>query len=442
VYGEDALEFKPERMLDEQFNKLPPGAWKPFGNGSRGCIGRGFAWQECLLIIAMVLQNFDLYHFDPSQPVGVKQTLTLKPDNFFMRAVPRNGLSATDIQARLNGNAEGASSRKNSDADSGVSGLGDKHLDGDGDNASRSGHPITILYGSNSGTCENLAQRLASDASSHGFKTTVLDVMDAGIDNLPRSSDTNQPVIFITPSYEGRPADNAAGFISWLESIGDNSNALSGVQYAVFGCGHHDWTSTFHKVPRYLDSRLEQLGATRLVDMGLCDAAEGRMFSDFETWEDKTLWPALADTFGVSSAHHDGLAIDGAQLDVSVTSMRPSTLRHDVKQATVTASRRLTADGCEHVKQHLDIALPEGMTYRCGDYLAVLPYNPKENVDRALRRFSLPWDASITVPASGDSRCVVVAGAIPTGGPVSVREVLSAYVELGDPVTKRVSLLV
>jgi cytochrome P450/NADPH-cytochrome P450 reductase len=28
VYGEDAEEFKPERMLDEPFSKLPPNSWK------------------------------------------------------------------------------------------------------------------------------------------------------------------------------------------------------------------------------------------------------------------------------------------------------------------------------------------------------------------------------------------------------------------------------
>ena len=28
VYGDDAMEFKPERMLDENFNELPAGAWK------------------------------------------------------------------------------------------------------------------------------------------------------------------------------------------------------------------------------------------------------------------------------------------------------------------------------------------------------------------------------------------------------------------------------
>jgi cytochrome P450/NADPH-cytochrome P450 reductase len=39
VYGDDSEDFDPARMLDESFNALPPCAWKPFGNGARGCIG-------------------------------------------------------------------------------------------------------------------------------------------------------------------------------------------------------------------------------------------------------------------------------------------------------------------------------------------------------------------------------------------------------------------
>jgi cytochrome P450/NADPH-cytochrome P450 reductase len=45
---------RPERMLDGKFEALPPNAWKPFGNGMRGCIGRPFAWQESLLVVATV----------------------------------------------------------------------------------------------------------------------------------------------------------------------------------------------------------------------------------------------------------------------------------------------------------------------------------------------------------------------------------------------------
>ncbi|KAE8414817.1 hypothetical protein BDV36DRAFT_298653 [Aspergillus pseudocaelatus] len=48
VYGPDAEEFKPSRMLDDAFDKLPRNAWKPFGNGVRACIGWPFTWQEAL----------------------------------------------------------------------------------------------------------------------------------------------------------------------------------------------------------------------------------------------------------------------------------------------------------------------------------------------------------------------------------------------------------
>lgn len=50
VYGDDADEFRPERMSQDKFDKLPPCAWKPFGNGMRACIGRPFALQQAMLV--------------------------------------------------------------------------------------------------------------------------------------------------------------------------------------------------------------------------------------------------------------------------------------------------------------------------------------------------------------------------------------------------------
>lgn len=49
VWGEDHNEFRPERFLNGGFQALPPNSWKPFGNGLRACIGRGFAEQEMML---------------------------------------------------------------------------------------------------------------------------------------------------------------------------------------------------------------------------------------------------------------------------------------------------------------------------------------------------------------------------------------------------------
>lgn len=54
VYGEDAEEFKPERMLDENMSQRSSYAWKPFGNGQRACIGRHFAWQVRIMKITLL----------------------------------------------------------------------------------------------------------------------------------------------------------------------------------------------------------------------------------------------------------------------------------------------------------------------------------------------------------------------------------------------------
>lgn len=60
VYGEDAAEFRPERMMDGGFEALPPNAWKAFGNGKRSCIGRFLAEQEMVMTVATVLQRFEV----------------------------------------------------------------------------------------------------------------------------------------------------------------------------------------------------------------------------------------------------------------------------------------------------------------------------------------------------------------------------------------------
>lgn len=37
VWGTDADEFRPERMLDVNFSKLPTNAWKPVSNQGQNC---------------------------------------------------------------------------------------------------------------------------------------------------------------------------------------------------------------------------------------------------------------------------------------------------------------------------------------------------------------------------------------------------------------------
>ena len=99
---------------------------------------------------------------------------------------------------------------------------------------------------------------------------------------------------------------------------------------------------------------------------------------------------------------------------------------------TVVANRELVdlAKPGARSKRHVEIALPEGMTYRTGDYLAVLPLNPGDLVQRALARFNLDYDSHVQLGMErGDTF-------LPTGTPVAVGELLSSYVELAVPATR------
>lgn len=341
VYGADSHEFRPERMLGENFANVAAGAWKPFGNGARGCIGRPFAWQEATLALAIILQNFNLRMADPSYQLKIKQALTIKPDNFAIKVSLRPGIDATTIERQLYG---GLLVSKPSEQKS-VATV----------KPGSQGKPITVLYGSNSGTCEGLAQKLGSTAGSHGFVASVKS-LDSIIDKFP----VDQPVVIVSSSYEGQPPDNAALFTEWLKST--EASKFKGAQYAVFGCGHRDWVSTYQRIPTFYDQKLTDKGAKALLARGETNVAAGTIFDDFDSWTDE-LWVALGS--------ESSTAEEGLDLELS-SSSRASHLRHNVQEALVLKNELLTPEGHSPEKRHVEFRLPSNATYEAGDYLALL----------------------------------------------------------------------
>src|ERR1700752_1211291 len=88
VWGPNPDAFDPENFSREAEAKRPVNAWKPFGNGQRACIGRGFAMHEAALAIGMILQRFQLIDAHRYQ-MHLKETLTIKPDGFKIKVRPR-----------------------------------------------------------------------------------------------------------------------------------------------------------------------------------------------------------------------------------------------------------------------------------------------------------------------------------------------------------------
>ncbi|GMF47512.1 unnamed protein product [Phytophthora fragariaefolia] len=80
TWGEDALEFKPERMIDPETGKLrvlSPYVFSGFGSGQHVCIGQKFAMMEIKLAMATLFSKFDIKTVDDPWKLTYEFSLTI-----------------------------------------------------------------------------------------------------------------------------------------------------------------------------------------------------------------------------------------------------------------------------------------------------------------------------------------------------------------------------
>ena len=402
VWGPRADVFDPENFAPDAEAKRPHWAFKPFGNGQRACIGRGFAMHEAALALGMILQRFDLIDIHRYQ-LKLKETLTVKPEGFRIKArlrTDRPAAVAAPAAASV-AQAEAPLARPTHDT------------------------PLLVLYGSNLGTAEEYAHRLAETADINGFATT-LGALDAHVGPPPKQG----WLVIVCASYNGAPPDNAGKYVEWLRN-GAPADAFAGVKYVVFGCGNSDWSATYQSVPRLIDERIAALGGERIAPRGEGNARED-IDSQYEAWF-ASLRPAAARAFSLQA----GLDRETrAEPLYRVETLAPRTDNAAAAAAggepmRVLENRELL-NAADRSTRHIELALPEGRTYRAGDHLAVAPRNDAALVAAAAQRFGLTPESAIKLDATPGRRPL-----LPVGVPVSISKLLTDFVELQGVATRK-----
>jgi cytochrome P450/NADPH-cytochrome P450 reductase len=413
VWGPDADRFDPDHTSPDRMSTLPAHAYKPFGTGQRACIGRQFALQEAVLVLGMLLQRFELIdHFD--YELKIKTSLTVKPEDLRIRVRPRHD--------RL------------LDAPTAVSAARKPAQDVGAATAPKAstprvhGTPLAILYGSNLGTAEGIANRLSQEATERGFSVT-LGALDDQIDVL-RSGGA---VVIVCSSYNGAPPDNAVSVCRWLRDDTTPRDACAGVSYSVFGCGNTEWAATYQAVPTMLDTQLEAHGARRIRARGAADA-RGDFDAQYRTWHGH-LWRdfvrALELPTAVAERDQAGPRLSLELVNRQVTN--PVIMSYRAKPALVRSNRELHGpDGTAgRSTRHVEIALPSGATYHAGDHLGVLPRNGPDLIRRVMQRFALDAGMYVTITPNNGTHTH-----LPIGEPAPLLGVLGACVELQDVATR------
>ncbi|XP_006822355.1 NADPH--cytochrome P450 reductase-like [Saccoglossus kowalevskii] len=305
-----------------------------------------------------------------------------------------------------------------------------------------SGKNMIVFYGSQTGTAEEFAGRLAKDAQRYGMKALVADPEECEMEDLSKMGEIeNSFAVFCMATYgEGDPTDNAQEFHEWLE---DGTSELNDLKYAVFGLGNKTYEN-YNTMGKFVDSKLEELGGTRVFELGLGDD-DGNLEEDFVTWRE-SFWPTVCEHFGVEATGEEGSV---RQYAVTVhedipkekiftgevarlKSFQNQKPPYDAKNpylSPVIVNRELHKGGdrsCMHLE--FDITGSK-IRYESGDHVAVYPINDSELVNGIGDILSIDLDTVFSLLNVDEE----ASKKHPFPCPCSYRTALSHYLDITSP---------
>ncbi|GBC06951.1 hypothetical protein RclHR1_07160009 [Rhizophagus clarus] len=322
---------------------------------------------------------------------------------------------------------------------------------------------VILFYGSQTGTAEDYASRLAKEGQQRfGLKTMTIDIEDCNMALLDKFPEDCIAFFLMATYGEGEPTDDAVDFWELITSdspeFSDGApiedKPLSSFRYVVFALGNKTYEH-FNAVGRTVDAKLTEFGATRIGERGEGDD-DGSLEEDFLGWKED-MWKAVCeimqvDQSGVEAGGHVA-AYKISELDADdsekvyygeynehalmTNGIRPT---YDAKNpyiSPIVATRELFNPNlidrnCIHME--LDIT-GSGIDYETGDHVAVWPMNAEQNVERLLKILGL-WekrDTIITVESIDPSATKKYPFPVPT----TYATIFRNYLDIHAPISRQ-----
>ncbi|MED4886679.1 assimilatory sulfite reductase (NADPH) flavoprotein subunit [Lysinibacillus fusiformis] len=238
---------------------------------------------------------------------------------------------------------------------------------------------MTILYGSQTGNSQGLAEKYASLLKAQNVDVTVSSLGKFKASNLKKITNL---LLIVSTHGEGDPPDQAIQFYEFLHS--KRAPKLEHLQYSVLALGDSSY-EFFCKTGKDFDEQFAKLGATRIVPRIDCDVdyddAAAQWFSAVQQEFLKQ-----ATTISVTSTQSD--EIQGAT----------TYSRKNPFYAEVLENIKLNGRGSNKETRHLELSI-EGANFQFepGDSIGIQPENSEPLVDALLGVLQFDPATEVTV---------------------------------------------
>lgn len=245
----------------------------------------------------------------------------------------------------------------------------------------------TILYGSQTGNAQRIADKLKTALEFQGIAVTLSAMSDFKINNLKKQKN----IFVITSTHgEGEPPDNAISFHSFL--FGKRAPKLENVSFSVLSLGDSSY-ELFCKTGIDFDEQLQKLGGKRLVPRVDCDLDYDDLASGW-----------IGQVVEALSQNIPSKQLESQKTPVTVAAGEKSAYnKNNPFYAEVLESINLNGRVSNKHTRHLEISLEgSGLTYEPGDSVGIIPQND-ENLVTALL-LSLGFEGSEVVTVKNQSQ--------------------------------------
>jgi len=251
--------------------------------------------------------------------------------------------------------------------------------------ASMTSAKLTVLYGTESGNAEKLADLSAKEAKKRGFQASVKNMADISPSDLSKLENL---LVIVSTWGDGEPPESATTF--YKEFMNGSATELPRLRYSVCALGDTAYEK-FCQTGKDIDARLEKLGAKRVSPRQDCDVEYEEPYAGWLDAALKALAPATHS--GITEVVTAPVAAPVPAVEYGKKNPFPSELLEKVL---------LNGEGTTKETWHYELSLDgSGLSYEPGDALAVVPVNAPDIVEGILKASKLSGSESVEVKGVG-----------------------------------------